>query len=160
MTDVHSPSQRSYNMSRIRGRDTSPEKIVRSLLRAEGVRYRSNAENLPGKPDIVLPGSRIAILVHGCFWHRHKNCNFTTNPKTNSEFWEKKFARTVVRDRENVRALKKLGWKVLVIWECNINKSSAAVRRKILTALRPSRQISSESPSRDRLDPLEKICCR
>jgi DNA mismatch endonuclease (patch repair protein) len=136
MTDVHSPSQRSYNMSRIRGKDTRPEKTVRSLLRAEGVRYRSNAKNLPGKPDIVLPTHRIVIFVHGCFWHRHKNCRFTTNPKVNSQFWEAKFARTVERDGQNIRSLKQMGWKVLIVWECSTKKSTAAVRRKLLAALK------------------------
>src|SRR5579862_4194146 len=110
MADVHSVKQRSYNMSRIRGKDTHPERIVRSLLRAEGYRCKFNVAALPGKPDIVLVGQRTAIFVHGCFWHRHNNCRFTTNPQSRPRFWEGKFARTVERDRENVRALKKLGW--------------------------------------------------
>jgi DNA mismatch endonuclease (patch repair protein) len=148
MTDVHSPSQRSYNMSRIRGKDTNPEKIVRSLLRAEGVRYRSNAKNLPGKPDIVLPTSRIVIFVHGCFWHRHKNCRFTTNPKANSDFWKAKFARTVERDSQNIRSLRKMGWKVLVVWECSTRKSAVAVRQKLLVALKSAKRPNQDRSSR------------
>jgi DNA mismatch endonuclease, patch repair protein len=143
MSDVHSPSQRSYNMSRIRGRDTAPERIVRSLLRAEGCRYRTNVGNLPGKPDIVLSGLRIAVFVHGCFWHRHKHCQFTTNPKSNVEFWEAKFARTIERDREHVRALKKSGWRVVTIWECAARRSPDAVRNKLLRAIKASRSSRS-----------------
>src|ERR1700733_14167539 len=132
MSDVHSPSQRSYNMSRIRGTNTLPEKAVRSLLRAEGYRFRSNVANLPGKPDVILPALRIAIFVHGCFWHRHVGCRFATNPKSNSDFWTQKFSRTVERDRAHAKALKKLGWKVVVIWECAIKNDPAGIRRKIL----------------------------
>lgn len=150
MADVHSPSQRSFNMSRIRGTSTTPEKIVRSLLRSEGIRYRTNAKDLPGRPDIVLPNSRIAIFVHGCFWHRHKDCRFTTHPKTNSEFWKAKFARTVERDSENIRSLRKLGWKTLVVWECDTRKSSAAVLRKVLAVLRSAKKLQVEPVSRGR----------
>jgi DNA mismatch endonuclease (patch repair protein) len=145
MSDVHSPAQRSYNMSRIRGKDTAPEKIVRSLLRAEGCRYRTNDRNLPGKPDIMLPALKIAVFVHGCFWHRHKNCRFTTNPKSNSDFWVGKFARTVERDRENVRALKKSGWRVVTVWECAAKRSPDAVRNKLLRAINASRSLRSKT---------------
>jgi DNA mismatch endonuclease (patch repair protein) len=126
-------------MSRIRGKDTKPEKIVRSLLRAEGIRYRSNARTLPGKPDLVLSSLRTVIFVHGCFWHRHKQCRFTTHPKSNSDFWEEKFARTVERDRENVRSLKKAGWQVIVVWECHTRRDPAALREKVLRRLRTIR---------------------
>lgn len=132
MVDVHSVRQRSYNMSRIRGRDTGPEKIIRSLLRAEGYRYRTNVANLPGKPDIILPAFRTAIFVHGCFWHRHRDCRFATSPKSNPTFWEQKFLRTIERDRENAIGLKKLGWKVAVVWECSLKSKPAAVRKKIV----------------------------
>jgi DNA mismatch endonuclease, patch repair protein len=135
MTDVHSPLQRSFNMSRIRGKDTIPEKTVRSLLRAEGIRFRSNVQNLPGKPDIVLPAYQTAVFVHGCFWHRHRNCRFTTTPKSNSEFWQAKFARTVVRDRARTRVLRKMGWKVIVVWECTVRLRPDAVRDKILKSI-------------------------
>jgi DNA mismatch endonuclease, patch repair protein len=139
MSDVHSPSQRSYNMSQIRGKDTTPEKIVRSLLRADGCRYRSNVTRLPGKPDVVLTEHRIAVFVHGCFWHRHKSCRFTTNPKSNSNFWKDKFARTLERDRQNVRALKKLGWQVIIIWECSTRRTPVAVRKRLRHAITLSR---------------------
>jgi DNA mismatch endonuclease (patch repair protein) len=132
MADVHSPSQRSFNMSQIRGKNTIPEKAVRSLLREEGIRYSANVKNLPGKPDIVLRASRTVIFVHGCFWHRHRGCRFTTNPKSNSEFWQTKFARTIERDRQAVRALKKLGWRVTVVWECTTKRNPAALRKKLL----------------------------
>lgn len=148
MSDVHSPTQRSYNMSRIRGADTAPEKIVRSLLRAEGCRFRTNVSNLPGKPDIVLPAFRIAIFVHGCFWHRHKSCRFTTNPKLNSEFWVGKFARTVARDREHVRALKKMGWRIVTVWECAAKKRPDAVRNKISRAMKVSRSSRAKTSSK------------
>lgn len=141
MPDVHTPAQRSYNMSRIRGKDTNPEKVVRSLLRAEGCRCRTNVRDLPGKPDLVLPSLRIAIFVHGCFWHRHKNCRFTTNPVSNSAFWIKKFARTVERDREHVRALRKSGWQVLTVWECAAKRRPAAVRNRLLRAINASRTL-------------------
>src|SRR4051812_27880089 len=98
MVDVHTAKQRSYNMSQIRGKDTTPEKIVRSILRAEGYRCRYHVASLPGKPDIVIADSRIAIFVHGCFWHRHKNCRFTTSPKSNAAFWQAKFSRNIERD--------------------------------------------------------------
>jgi DNA mismatch endonuclease (patch repair protein) len=140
MADVHSVKQRSYNMSRIRGRDTHPERIVRSLLRAQGYRYRCNVTDLPGKPDVILPALRAAIFVHGCFWHRHRDCRFTANPKSNSEFWEQKFSRTIERDREHTKALRKLGWKVIVIWECSLKEKPAAVRRKILALANPKKK--------------------
>jgi DNA mismatch endonuclease (patch repair protein) len=136
MPDVHSPARRSFNMSRIRGKDTIPEKLIQGLLRAEGVRFRANVKHMPGKPDMVLPAYRIAIFVHGCFWHRHTNCRFTTKPKTNPEFWDAKFARTIERDREHMRALKKLGWRVIVIWECAARQKAAAVRRKLRLAMK------------------------
>jgi DNA mismatch endonuclease, patch repair protein len=148
MPDVHSPAQRSYNMSRIRGTDTTPEKIVRLLLRAEGYRYRTNVRNLPGKPDIVLSALKIAVFVHGCFWHRHKSCRFTTNPKSNSEFWVAKFARTVERDRVHVRALKKSGWRVVTVWECAAKRSPDAVRNKLLRAINAGRPSRSKTPAK------------
>jgi DNA mismatch endonuclease (patch repair protein) len=120
-------------MSRIRGKDTVPERIVRALLRSKGYRYRKNASELPGKPDIVLSSLRVVIFVHGCFWHRHNHCRFATNPKSNVDFWERKFLRTVARDRDNIKALRKLGWKVIVIWECSLQGSASSARRKILS---------------------------
>jgi DNA mismatch endonuclease, patch repair protein len=143
MTDVHSPRQRSYNMSRIRGKDTVPEKIVRSMLRAEGHRCRCHVSSLPGKPDIVLSGYRTAIFVHGCFWHRHKGCRYTTSPKSNRAFWEVKFARTVERDREHTRALKRLGWKVMVIWECSLRQKPATIQNRLAAIARASKRTAA-----------------
>jgi DNA mismatch endonuclease, patch repair protein len=135
MPDVHTPAQRSFNMSRIRGTGTAPERTLQRLLRVEGVRFRANVKTMPGKPDIVLPAFRIAIFVHGCFWHRHRNCRFATSPKSNPQFWKSKFVRTIERDRENVRALRKLGWRSIVLWECAIREKPTAVRDKLQRAM-------------------------
>ena len=129
MTDVLSPSQRKYNMSRIRDKDTKPEMVVRSMVHRMGFRYRLHQKNLPGKPDIVLTRHRKIIMVHGCFWHKH-NCRYgRVVPKTNTKFWQEKRAATVVRDRRNLRQLRKNGWEVLTIWECQIKKSKALINR-------------------------------
>nr|WP_282599739.1 very short patch repair endonuclease [Novosphingobium sp. SG707] len=118
--DRLSPSQRSENMRRIKGKDTGPEHIVRRMLHAMGYRFRLHRRNLPGSPDIVMPGRRLAIFVHGCFWHRHEGCRRTTMPSTRQEFWQSKFARTVERDAEQLAALEALGWRTAVLWECEI----------------------------------------
>jgi DNA mismatch endonuclease (patch repair protein) len=133
MADVHSRAQRSFNMSQIRGKNTSPEKIVKTFLRAEKLRYRSHAKNLPGTPDIVLSSFKTVVFVHGCFWHRHRNCRFTTNPQTNPDFWQSKFARTVERDRQQVRQLKRLGWRIIVVWECETKRSLVRLQTKLRT---------------------------
>lgn len=118
MTDVHTPEQRSRNMAAIRGRNTKPEMRVRSLLHSLGYRYRLHRIDLPGKPDIVLPKYRTVIFVHGCFWHSH-DCRWgLVIPITRSEFWKEKRQGTKERDARNILALEKLGWRVLVIWEC------------------------------------------
>ena len=120
MADRLTAEHRSWNMSRIRGADTKPEKQVRSILHANGYRFRLHQKNLPGKPDIVLPKYKSVILVHGCYWHRHDGCRYAYSPKSRVEFWSQKFARTVQRDKENLAALKVLGWRTLVVWECQI----------------------------------------
>ena len=125
MTDRLTPEHRSWNMSRIRNRDTAPEKIVRSLLHRMGYRFRLHRRDLPGSPDIVLPKYRTVIFVHGCFWHRHKGCKFAYMPKSRPEFWQNKFDTNVERDRRVKRELKKLGWRVIVIWECEAAVKSA-----------------------------------
>ncbi len=125
MTDVHSPEGRSFNMSRIRSRDTKPELIVRSLVHQLGFRFRLHRKDLPGKPDLVLPAHRKIIFVHGCFWHMHRCRYGKVVPKTNAEFWQTKRRGNVLRDRANQRMLRKLDWEVLVVWECwtkNINE--------------------------------------
>ena len=118
MTDVLTAEQRAYCMSRIRGKDTKPEIIVRQIVHCMGYRFRLHQRELPGSPDIVLPRHRKVIFVHGCFWHRHRCRYGRVRPATNREFWEKKRQGNVDRDRKNMRALKRMGWRVLVIWEC------------------------------------------
>ena len=111
---------RSWNMSRIRSKDTSPEKTVRSLLHGMGYRFCLHRKDLPGKPDIVLPKYKTVIEVRGCFWHRHDNCKETTTPKSNTAFWQEKFRKNVERDQSNEKKLKELGWRMVVIWECEV----------------------------------------
>lgn len=115
--DVHSPTQRSYNMSRIKGKNTRPEEIIRQLLWGNGYRYQLHRKDLPGKPDIVFPGRRKALFIHGCFWHRH-DCRYFKWPKTNAEFWKKKIEDNVTRDNRNYDLMAESGWRCLVIWEC------------------------------------------
>jgi len=118
MTDRISKEHRSWNMSRIRGKDTGPEKIVRSLLHSMGYRFRLHKKDLPGSPDIVLWKYRTVIFVHGCFWHHHKGCQFAYMPKSRTIFWENKFNSNIKRDSFNKKRLEELGWKVEIIWEC------------------------------------------
>lgn len=123
MADVHTPERRSYNMSRIRSKDTKPEEKVRKYLFAKGFRYRKNVRNLPGCPDIVLTKYKTVIFVQGCFWHMH-DCGRFHWPSTNREYWEQKIWRNVERDKLNRERLQILGWKVLRVWECELNKKS------------------------------------
>ena len=118
--DVHSKEVRSYNMSRIKGKDTKPEETVRKYLFSQGFRYRKNDKRLPGTPDIVLPKYKTVIFVNGCFWHGHEGCKYFVWPKNNAEFWHKKIRDNVLRDQRKVQALDLLGWKVIVVWECKI----------------------------------------
>lgn len=134
MVDVHTKAQRSFNMSRIANRDTAPERALRSALHRAGLRFRLHRRDLPGRPDIVLPSRRLAIFVHGCFWHRHEGCRFTTTPATNAEFWQRKFASNTARDAANVAALESRGWRVFVAWECEVRTSLDAVVARILSA--------------------------
>ena len=119
--DVFSPEKRSQVMSRIRSKDTKPEKIIRSILHKLGFRFRINRKDLPGKPDIVLPKYKTVIFVHGCFWHQHEGCKIASKPKSNSEFWQKKFSRNIERDRKNQEKLQLMGYRVITIWECEAN---------------------------------------
>jgi DNA mismatch endonuclease (patch repair protein) len=105
-------------MRRVRQRGTEPELVVRRLLHAMGYRYRLNRHDLPGRPDIVLPARRVAIFIHGCFWHRHPRCSRTTTPKTNTDYWLPKLAENEARDAKVIAGLKAAGWRVRVIWEC------------------------------------------
>ena len=118
MTDVVDRETRSRMMSRIRGKDTLPELRVRRYLHAAGLRFRLHDRCLPGRPDLVLPAHRVAVFVHGCFWHRHPFCRYATSPAERREFWLDKFARNVVRDQRNLILLEQTGWTTFVIWEC------------------------------------------
>lgn len=121
--DVVDKATRSRMMSGIRGKDTKPELVVRSFLHRAGLRFRLHAK-LPGKPDLVFPKYRTAVFVHGCFWHRHEGCCYATTPASNPAFWQEKFASNVRRDAKVTAQLEKLGWRVLVIWACQLNESS------------------------------------
>lgn len=122
MSDKLTPEKRSWNMSRIKGKDTKIEVEVRKYLFSKGYRFRKNDKRYLGKPDIVLPKYHVAIFVHGCFWHRHEGCKDATTPKTRTEFWLEKFDKNVKNDRIKQEKLRELGWKVIVIWECEIKK--------------------------------------
>lgn len=116
--DTLSREKRSWNMSRIRSRDTIPEKAVRSVLRRLRYRIQLHAKDLPGRPDIILPRRKTVVFVHGCFWHRHSRCRFAYTPKTRRTFWLRKFTENRDRDARARRHLRKLGWKVITVWEC------------------------------------------
>lgn len=122
--DRISTEARSRNMARVRSRDTKPEVKIRSLLHRLGFRFRLCDKSLPGKPDIVLKKYKTVIFVNGCFWHHHENCRDSSLPKTNTDFWEKKINSNVERDRRNKEKLIESGWRVLVIWECEIRRFS------------------------------------
>lgn len=121
-------------MAQVRGKNTRPERLVRSLLHRLGYRFTVNGpknKRLPGKPDIVMPGRKTAIFVHGCFWHRHPGCKHATSPKSNIDYWNAKFRRNVERDRQNQRDLSEMGWKVIVIWECELKTLDRVAARLI-----------------------------
>lgn len=124
VADVHTPEQRSYNMSRIRDKNTKPEELVRKYLFAQGLRYRKNDARFPGKPDIVLPKYKTVIFVNGCFWHAHNGCKYFVWPKSNVDFWKKKINGNIQRDLRNNQLLSEQGWNVIVIWECQLKKST------------------------------------
>lgn len=120
MTDVHSPETRSYNMSRIRNKDTKPELLVRQFLYSKGFRYRLHDKSLPGKPDIVFHCKKTAIFIHGCFWHGHKNCKYFVIPKTRTEWWLKKIQKNSNNDADNLKLLEDDGWRVVTVYECEL----------------------------------------
>jgi len=120
MADVHNKATRSYNMSRIKGKNTKPEMLVRKFLHANGYRYKLHDKKLPGKPDIVLPKYRTVIFVHGCFWHGHTDCRYFVVPKTRTKWWTDKINGNKANDEKAIKALKKDGWKVINIWECDL----------------------------------------
>jgi DNA mismatch endonuclease (patch repair protein) len=125
--DTLTRSERSALMARIRGTDTGPERAVRSELHRAGFRFRLHAARLPGRPDIVLPKHRVVVFVHGCFWHRH-DCRLSSTPATRRAFWTAKFAANVARDRRSARALRRLGWRVLTVWECSLRTADGRTR--------------------------------
>jgi DNA mismatch endonuclease (patch repair protein) len=127
MADIYSPRKRSSVMSRVRGRDTRPELAVRRALTELGYRYRLHSARLPGRPDVVIGRVRTVVLVHGCFWHRHRCAKGRSVPATNTDFWLRKIARNVERDAEQVAALRALGWKIVTVWECETREHSRLV---------------------------------
>ena len=122
MNDVHTPEVRSFNMSRIKGKNTKPEEMVRKYLFSNGFRYRKNVSNLPGKPDIVLPKYKTCVFVNGCFWHGHEGCRYFVWPKSNENFWKDKITKNRERDQRNYTLLEQMGWNVLLVWECQLKK--------------------------------------
>lgn len=128
------PLSRSEVMARVHSKDTRPEKAVRSLLHAMGYRFRLHRSDLPGSPDITLPGRGVVIFVHGCFWHGHKCKRGDRVPKSNTDYWIKKRTRNMLRDKQNKKDLESLGWKVLVVWECEL-KDLSALKKKLIAFL-------------------------
>lgn len=145
MTDRLSPERRSRLMSHVKSKDTTPEKIVRSWLHRHGYRFRLHRKDLPGSPDIVLPKHRAVVFVHGCFWHRHPGCGKATTPEDNREFWQAKFEKNVARDRRVREELEALGWRVFVVWGCEIRKKDLQEER----LSRLDREIKEASPCSD-----------
>lgn len=137
MTDIVGRERRSRMMSRIRGRDTGPEILVRRVAHGLGFRFRLHRRDLPGRPDLVLPRYRAVVFVHGCFWHRHEGCRYAYEPKSRVGFWTTKFRENIARDGRNEAALRALGWRVLIIWECE-TRHRAVVERRLLDELRPT----------------------
>lgn len=128
MVDSITPSLRSEIMSRIRGKDTRPEMLVRRLIHKAGFRYRLHVASLPGKPDLVFAGRKKVIFVHGCFWHMHEGCAAARMPKSRVDFWQTKLQGNRERDRRNVAALREAGWEVLTLWECELGESDLMER--------------------------------
>lgn len=130
--DIFSPAKRSSIMQAVSGKNTNPERSVRSILHRMGYRFRLHGKHLPGKPDIYLTKYKTAIFVHGCYWHRHKSCKKgQSTPASNKKFWQDKFDSNVARDRKNLLELRKLGWKTFVLWECEL-KNTAKIENKIM----------------------------
>ena len=131
MADTLTPERRSWLMSRVRGKDTKPELVVRQVAHALGLRFRLQRKDLPGRPDLVFPKHRLALFVHGCFWHRHPGCTKASTPKTRAEFWADKFAANVARDSSVTQKLVESGWRVEVVWECE-TRDRVALAEKLL----------------------------
>ena len=151
MSDIVAPAVRSRMMSGIRGKNTQPELIVRKALCAAGYRFRLHRKDLPGAPDIVLPSKKIAVFVHGCFWHMHTGCKFAKLPQSRSAFWKAKLEGNSARDRRSVEALRSSGWRVLIVWECATKDavSSARLGRDLsgwISGIDPIGEISAAKP--------------
>ncbi len=136
MSDSISPEHRSWNMSQIHGKDTSIEVKVRKYLFSQGFRFRKNVKNMPGKPDIVLPKYKSVVFIQGCFWHRHEGCKRATFPKSNTEYWQKKFDRNTANDRHHNEELRNMGWNVITIWECEINNNYSETVKLLVDRIR------------------------
>jgi DNA mismatch endonuclease (patch repair protein) len=134
MTDVYDAAKRSQVMARVKGRDTAPELKVRKLLTAMGARYRLHRKDLPGAPDIAMPGRRLAVFVHGCFWHGHDCARGARVPKQNRDYWEAKIGRNRARDLRTQAELEAMGWRPLILWECEL-KDEAALKARLTDAL-------------------------
>jgi len=132
MSDVHDKKTRSFNMSRIRSKDTGPEILVRKFLFGKGFRYKLYDKALPGKPDLIFPKYKTVIFIHGCFWHGHKRCKYFVIPKTRRKWWLEKINRNKQVDAENIGKLRRLGWKVITIFECKLRPQN---REKILNQI-------------------------
>ena len=133
--DIWSKDKRSQVMSKIRGKNTKPEMILRSLLFRKGFRFRVHQKSLPGKPDIVLAKYKTVIFVHGCFWHYHEDCREGRIPSTNTKFWKEKLFKNVEKDTKYKQTLEKMSWKVIIIWECELEKNPVAVLNRIVDLL-------------------------
>lgn len=142
MADILTREKRSWNMSRIKGKDTKPELLLRKLLHRRGFRFRLHDKKLAGKPDIVLPRYRTVIFVNGCFWHRHPGCRYAYTPKSRQEFWSSKFEATVKRDKEKEERLKTEGWEVIVVWECELKKNADKMADKISLMIKKKKESS------------------
>lgn len=135
---------RSLLMSKVKCKNTRPELVVRRMLHGLGGRYRLHSKDLPGSPDIVMPSRKLAVFVHGCFWHRHQDCKMASTPKTRQEFWQTKFEANMARDQRNESSLKQLGWRVEVVWECETKRAEPLLERltTLLSARGGQRQLS------------------
>jgi DNA mismatch endonuclease, patch repair protein len=138
--DVFSKQKRSWIMSKVKGKNTAPELLVRSTLHRMGYRFRLHRKDLPGNPDIVLPNYKAVIFVHGCFWHQHSNCPRSAKPSTNKSFWDKKLTRNRERDKKKIKELRKLGWRSLVLWQCQIKKSR--LQNQLQKFLKPETEVA------------------
>ena len=148
MVDVVDKITRSRMMAGIRGKNTKPERQLRSALHRLGLRFRLHRADLPGRPDIVLPRHQAAILIHGCFWHRHENCAYATLPASNRAFWTKKFERNIERNARNLAKLRLAGWRVAVVWECSIRKTDTNALAATLNTWLKSKSQFKEISSR------------